>query len=139
MLALSVKQPWAWLIVHGLKDIENRTWPPGFRGRIYVHASKRFDYEGWGSLCRNPRGRLDKVDPKDWAIIWAIITVNPTLGAIIGEVDIVDCVAESDSPWFTGPYGFVLRNPVAYECPIPWRGKQRFFEVDLGEVGHERP
>ena len=40
MKALSIRQPWAWLIVNGFKDIENRTWPTKFRGRVLVHASK---------------------------------------------------------------------------------------------------
>lgn len=39
MKALSIKQPWASLIAHGIKNIENRTWKTHFRGRIYIHAS----------------------------------------------------------------------------------------------------
>lgn len=38
MKTLSVRQPWASLLVSGLKDIENRTWAPNFRGRIMIHA-----------------------------------------------------------------------------------------------------
>lgn len=47
-VALSIRQPWAWLIIHGGKDIENRTWPTRFRGRVAVHAGKgmtRDEYE----------------------------------------------------------------------------------------------
>ena len=47
MKALSIRQPWAWLIVNGHKDIENRQWRTHFRGKIYVHAAKgmtRGDY-----------------------------------------------------------------------------------------------
>ena len=49
MLALSFKQPWAWLVAAGIKDVDNRTWwlhmPPFLNypadpRRIYVHASK---------------------------------------------------------------------------------------------------
>ena len=40
MLALSIRQPWAWLIVHGWKDIENRTWRTRVRGRFLIHAAK---------------------------------------------------------------------------------------------------
>mgnify|MGYP000843697978 FL=1 len=39
MKTLSVRQPWASLLVSGLKDIENRTWAPNFRGRIMIYAS----------------------------------------------------------------------------------------------------
>ena len=41
MKALSIKQPWASLIAHGIKDIENRNWKTHFRGRIYIHASAK--------------------------------------------------------------------------------------------------
>jgi tetratricopeptide (TPR) repeat protein len=46
MKALSIRQPWAWLIVHGVKDVENRTWRTNFRGRFLVHAGMRFDEDG---------------------------------------------------------------------------------------------
>ena len=36
---LSIRQPWAWLIAHGWKNIENRTWPTGYRGRFLIHAA----------------------------------------------------------------------------------------------------
>lgn len=36
---LSVRQPWAWLMVNNLKDVENRSWYTKFRGRLYIHAS----------------------------------------------------------------------------------------------------
>ena len=46
MKAISIKQPWASLIAHGIKDIENRTWRTNYRGRVLIHAgaSKK---EGW--------------------------------------------------------------------------------------------
>ncbi|MEI3544750.1 MAG: ASCH domain-containing protein [Alphaproteobacteria bacterium] len=40
---LSIRQPWAWLIVNGYKDIENRTWPTHFRGKVLIHAGKKWD------------------------------------------------------------------------------------------------
>jgi len=52
-------------------------------------------------------------------------------GAIVGEVDIIDCVDRSDSLWFVGKYGFILANPVLYENPIPCKGKLNFFEPEI--------
>ncbi len=52
MKALSIQQPWAWLILHGGKDIENRSWklPKAMVGqRIYIHAGKRFDKAAEGT------------------------------------------------------------------------------------------
>src|SRR5437016_10859136 len=46
MKALSVRQPWAWLIVNGHKDIENRSWQTKFRGKLLIHAGQRFDPKG---------------------------------------------------------------------------------------------
>ena len=47
MKALSVRQPWAWLILYGPKDIENRTWTSRARGRIAIQASLTFDRKGY--------------------------------------------------------------------------------------------
>ena len=45
MKVLSVRQPWAWLIVAGHKDIENRKWYTNHRGPLLIHASKAMDPE----------------------------------------------------------------------------------------------
>ena len=50
-------------------------------------------------------------------------------GAIIGVVDIVDVVEDSDSEWFGGPLGFVLKNPRPLNQPIPCKGKLFLWEV----------
>ena len=51
-IALSIRQPWAWLIVNGYKDIENRDWKTHYRGRFYVHAGKQFDKAGYADVQR---------------------------------------------------------------------------------------
>lgn len=38
MIALSIRQPWAWHILHSGKDIENRDWPTKFRGRVLAET-----------------------------------------------------------------------------------------------------
>lgn len=136
MKALSIKQPFAFLICAGYKDAENRNWPTKFRGRIYVHASKTFDYDGFNAVCAwIGKGRVPPVDPEEWANQ----AVNQVLGAIIGEVDIVDCKyrfgEENDnlySKWhIPGSYGFILANPVLYDKPIPMKGSLGLFDVTL--------
>lgn len=47
MKTLSVRQPWAWLIAHRFKPLENRTWDTKVRGLILIHSSKLFDKEGY--------------------------------------------------------------------------------------------
>ena len=127
MKALSIKQPWAWLIAVGYKDVENRSWKTNLRGRIYIHAGKKPDRESLKNVLLSEEGPLDsraRAFARDLARTWKE-------SAIIGEVDIVDCVTHSDSPWFTGRYGFVLANPVLYETIIPCKGTTKFFTPEI--------
>ena len=117
MRALSIRQPWAWLVVNGYKDIENRTWSTTFRGRIYVHAGQRMVAD-------------DYPDQREYTTqAGIVIPAQLARGAIIGEVTITGCLSFSDSPWFCGPYGFTLEDPVAYDTPVPCRGQLGFFPV----------
>lgn len=104
--AITIRQPWAWLIIHGGKDIENRTWSTKYRGRILVHAAKGMsesEYIAAKAVADANKSFLTSFE-------------NLKRGGIIGSVDIVDCVDQSDSPWFFGPHGFVLRDPQ----PLPF-------------------
>lgn len=113
MKALSIQQPWGWLIANGHKDIENRSWPTKFRGQFLIHAGKKYD----GPF-------------KEWDFPAIKRPNNFKMGGIIGVAEIVDCVIESDSPWFFGKFGFVIKNarPVPY---MPVRGQLGFFDVDF--------
>ena len=111
---LAVRQPYAWLIVTGQKTVENRSWNTGYRGRLYIHAS--------GQMHRTPAAELEgqfniKIDRSAL-----------TLGAIIGHVDLVDVITQSPSPWFEGPYGFVLANPSIIR-PVPALGRLRIYNA----------
>lgn len=105
-IALSIRQPWCYFILRAGKDVENRTWPTNFRGPVLIHASKTVDPDD-----RDEVRRLDL-----------------PLGGIVGVMTITDCVQESDSEWFNGPYGFVIKD--ARPLPFrPCRGKLGFFRV----------
>lgn len=127
MKALSIRQPWAWLIIHRYKDIENRGWYTGYRGRVYVHAPKQIDETGWDFI----RERLDS----DVFYFLKSHKNEIATGCLVGEVDIIDCVKESDSPWFVGKWGFVLKYPERYLHPTPCRGRLGLFEVPLSTRG----
>ncbi len=104
--ALSVRQPWAWAIMYAGKDIENRSWQAvnhGLkqRGTIVLHASKGMTKAEYEDAAEFMAGIGVKCPPP--ADLWR--------GAVIGTVDVVDVVSESQSPWFFGPRGLVLKNP----------------------------
>lgn len=109
-LALSIQQPWAWLIVNGFKAIENRDWPTRVRGWIGIHAGQTFDAEGYAWVRREfPQIDLPARDAFE-------------RGGIVGRAKLIDCVEMHDSPWFHGRYGFVLDEaaPLPF-CPCPGR------------------
>ncbi len=113
MKALSVRQPFAWAIVHGGKDVENRSWATSYWGPVLIHAGMRWHDVTPAMLARRMGVQVPADLPR---------------GGIIGRVEIVDCVESSESPWFEGPYGFVLTDP----RPLPFRplvGKLGFFDV----------
>lgn len=120
MKALSIRQPWAWLIVNGFKDIENRSWPTRFRGRIYVHASKGMTDDEY----------LDAFEVAQQNGVMLPLGHELERGGIVGEVEIADCVTQSESPWFFGPCGFVLRDakPLPFQ---PLKGALGFFNPQL--------
>ena len=134
MNALSIRQPWAWLIVHGGKDIENRDWPTRVRGRVLVHAAKGMTHDEWASAWVAAYGT--EASPK--AVEAGLTRDNILRGGIVGSVEIVDCVTHSRSMWFRGRYGFVLRDPRPLPF-LPWRGQLGFFDVPEAALNGRQP
>lgn len=124
MIALSIRQPWAWMILHAGKDIENREWSTRYRGRVLIHAGKGMTRDEWGSAWEFASG--SGASPKALDANLTFDTIER--GGIVGSVEIVDCVEDSDSRWFIGRYGFVLRNPLPMPF-VPYRGRLGFFGV----------
>ena len=123
MKVLSLKQPFAELVVSGRKTIELRKWNTHFRGEFLVHASKSPD-----NLAMKKFGFEKSELP---------------LGFIVGKAELVDVkhyktdeehkkdrdkhLADS----VCGEYGFVLKNAKRFEKPIPCLGKLGFWEFEV--------
>jgi hypothetical protein len=126
--ALSLKQPWAALLVHGRKSVEVRAWPTARRGRVLIHAA-------------------GVPDPRPEAWVWVppeLADAARVTGGIVGAAELTGCV-EYQSPeafaadahrhlnapaWFRPPvlYGFTFTNATV----LPFRrlpGWMRFFPV----------
>lgn len=119
--ALSVQQPWAWLILSGGKDIENRTWAAWrmVDKRFAIHVSKKVDERAYPELAKYG---IQVPRPQDFT----------TLGSIVGTAILDEIVTESDSFWFSGPYGFALKDVRELPEPIPCKGALKFWEVPEG-------
>lgn len=121
--ALSIRQPWAWLIFHAGKDIENRNWRSNFRGRVLIHAAKgmtRMEYEEARMFLVTQIRR--EIELPQYSELQR--------GGIVGAVDITGCWVKHPSPWFVGFYGFSLSNrePLPF---VPCRGALGFFRPRL--------
>lgn len=116
--ALSIRQPWAWLIVNGIKGVENRDWFSTHRGRLLVHASQGMtcrEYDECAELLEKirPTVRLPNFD-------------QLPRGGLVGAVSMIGCTTSHPSPWFFGDYGFIFEDPVAFTL-IPCKGRLGIF------------
>ncbi|MFG1255929.1 ASCH domain-containing protein [Xanthobacter flavus] len=120
MKALSIRQPWAWCILHG-KPVENRNWWTSYRGPLGIHAAKgmtRDEYEA----CRDFAASLGLALPP---------MADLPRGGIVGRAKLVDCVTSHPSKWFFGRFGLVLEEvePLPF---IPLKGALGLFDVPEG-------
>jgi len=137
MKCLSVRQPWAWAILHAGKDVENRTWAPSPKQlkpgeRLAIHASKMFDVDGLRWICANHAElglKLEDIpiDPKAYPV-----------GGVVGSVEFVGTVnsplhnGSNTSPWFFGTVGWLVSHPVELAEPVPMKGRLMLFDVEDG-------
>lgn len=145
LLALSVMQPWASLIVGGprspgVKPIENRTWKPSpmlIGRRIAIHASKKLDLEAFEDLqdgaCDFKRSEWPYAKIKEFptgAIIGTATLVRVHVGDAIGPTDPVypDGMPDDCKRWYCGPVGLELRSVVRVE-PVPCKGALGFWRM----------
>jgi hypothetical protein len=120
MKALSVRQPWAYAIIHSTKNIENRGWPINYRGDILIHAAKTCTKKAYFEAKEFCQG-MEVVIPE---------LISLRRGQIIGIVTIVDCqFSPVASGWgMSEQYHWKLENP-REETPIPYIGRLGIFEV----------
>jgi hypothetical protein len=93
--ALTVRQPWASLIIEGRKTIENRSKPTKHRGLLVIHAGLRTKHDALDKYRRLLKNADDLPS-----------------GAILGTVDVVDCIEGARSRWAEpGYYHWVAGRP----------------------------
>jgi hypothetical protein len=135
MKVLTVKNPWAWLIMYRDKDQENRPWYTPYRGPLLIHASKKSDL---GAYMRDWNvWRMERIfneirERKD--------EIEATNGCILGEVNLHRCSGPDDgsfsgvNPWAeNGAYHWWMKDPKPFAKPIPARGALGLWEY-TGEL-----
>ena len=113
--AISIRQPFAWAVVTGLKTIENRSLRfPRLLGPVLIHAGLTFARDVPDELFPDGHPELDG-------------------GGFVGIANIVGHVTDSDDPWFGGPLGLVMADarPLPF---MPWKGQVGLFKVSVGAL-----
>lgn len=142
MKALTVKHPWAWAIINGGKDVENRSRRTKYRGQLYIHAGQAMDFDAFtfpalkaaedAYIVRGVSGPFGEVNQVDLS----------TCGMVIGTVELVDCHHADDcrtsveamqvgvlreklcSAWaMEDQYHWIFESPRPLACPFPEKGK----------------
>jgi len=129
LYAISLKQPWAALLVAGVKTVEVRRWPTARRGRVLIHAA-----------------RIPDDRPEAWAHVpRELETLARQLGGIVGAAVLGGCVAYrsleafladrehhlNEAGWFEPPVLYGFRFSAAEILPFRrYSGWMRFFPVD---------
>lgn len=126
MKVLTIKQPWATLIMQGDKRFEFRSWQTKYRGELLIHAGKGID--------KDAMKRLAKYLPE-----------NIPLGKILGKVKLVDCIKmtpefkemllkENNEIYtkssFEENYGWQLKDVEVFKEPIEAKGHLSLWEYE---------
>ncbi len=125
MKALTIKQPWASLIINKHKKYEFRSWKTNYRGKILIHAGKSIE--------------------KDMLKKFENYNLDINTSSIIGEAEIVDCILVDEKfneelreidPIVYGKsnhvetYAWKLENIIKYDKPIPCKGKLGLWNIE---------
>lgn len=121
MKALSVRAIWAWAIIYGGKDIENRPYRIKYRGELLIHSGQQLtkkEYQEAKEFC----GSMNVIVPDLKCL---------SRGKIIGIVEVVGCSEFSTERIGWGiaeQYHWKLSNPRSI-TPIPYIGQLGLFNV----------
>jgi activating signal cointegrator 1 len=133
MKALSLIQPWATIVILGVKRYETRSWRTGYRGPLVIHASGRFPRELRGLCGREPfQSILQAAGFESWADL--------PLGVVLGTVELSACQRVNElsaingvelalGDYRSGRWAWLLENAQALPEPIPWKGKRGVYDI----------
>lgn len=140
MKALTVHQPWSWLIANRYKPLENRSWPPpkSLHGeRFAIHSSKKFPVVSEETvreiISAGTGGPKAFAEANRWAASYPTKREDFTLGAIVCTVILEGVITEpTGNPlidrWYEGQFGWLLKDVRVFE-PIACRGSQKLWNV----------
>lgn len=124
MKCLSISQPFANLIVSGMKTVELRPWNTNFRGEFLIHSPLKVRLNDYRRLKISKKLVTGAIIGK--AEIYGVKIYNSKLEI---KIDYKKHLASKE--FFDRKYGFLLKNAKSFRIPIPYKGKLGFFDVKL--------
>jgi hypothetical protein len=127
MRTLSIRQPWAWLIVNGHKRVENRDWSTAFRGEFQIHAGLQLTAKEHARISAEVLEHFGiEIPPIEQLVRGGIVGIA-TLCDCLGPQDMVD-MGQSFQRWYTGAQAFILKDarPVPF---TPCKGQLGWFDA----------
>lgn len=129
-MCLSMHQPWASLLVQGIKQVEGRSWYTSHRGRLWIAATVKSPSDEEIAAVENMYTEL--FPNKNFAFP----KVYPT-ACLLGCVDVADCLSNdeykencSDNSESESPFVFVCENPQELMIKIPVKGQHKIWKLD---------
>jgi hypothetical protein len=134
MRALTLKVVWAFAVCHLGRRVENRSWRPPrdlIGRRILIHAGA-VPKSGWElaeevdrlkALIKAHAGEeYHQLKMRFFDAIGGFTVRDALMTGVVAVATVDSCVRESADPWFSGPFGWVLRDLIVLPEPIPCRG-----------------
>jgi activating signal cointegrator 1 len=143
MKAITIWQPYATLIMLGLKEFETRSWSTNYRGPLVIHAAKRwdddraYDCQRVAELLHECTFSPSQLDEDQRRLMY--MPTSDTLGGALGVVDLTDCQQMDEGGSYfenevgsfgPGRFGWKCERPRIFETPIAAQGKQGLWTPD---------
>lgn len=131
MKALSVLQPWATLLLLGAKTHETRSWRTVHRGKLLIHAGRKFTPTAKKLAATDPfysalKARGVELDQLKTGFILGCITLDDCLPTAEVKVEPKEMAFGDFRP---GRWAWKMSNPVLFPTPIQFQGRLNIFEV----------
>lgn len=138
---LSVRQPWAFLLVSGIKNVENRTWRTDYTGPLLIHAGKSWDHKGYAIIQKLFPDAAEVIEKHfrpiyGWGCKSCPVGAHADeFGAIVGQVELTGCWPPNKpipSIWAEPDlFHWIIPDAKVFDEPIPARGYQGLWRYKL--------
>ncbi len=140
---LSIRQPWASLLVHGIKTIENRSFFCRNRELFGIHASKTWGKDEQAAYDHLLQIAIEMRDVRRQDIIYRSKDMR---GGFVGTANLRDCIGAEEwyehggwpfdgrKNWFVGPVGWFFTGARSFRVLVPYRGQQGIFRVPASHL-----